>query len=227
MATRKQLQANRENSRKSTGPRSMAGKSIASKNSLKHGLLSQTIILPDENPEEFQELSYELGQYFQPIGRLEEELLAMIVADIWRLRRVNRIEASLLTRNIFLEKAERARDRAWDFKISFLPSSEAVSNKRAYRKAQKEAEEATKNATSDSTLIGGAFLQDAEKYNGLQKLSRYETAIQRNLFQMLHQLGQLQARRSKTPGSVPNTLDIEMSRSRTPTIQKLPMIEKP
>ena len=49
MATEKQLKANRANARKSTGPRSMEGKTMASKNSLKHGLLSQEIILQNED----------------------------------------------------------------------------------------------------------------------------------------------------------------------------------
>jgi len=218
MATEKQLQANRANARKSTGPRSMDGKSMASKNSLKHGLLSKEILLQNEDPAEFQALSYQLCQYLEPIGRLEEELLNMIVADLWRLRRINRMEASILTINIFLEKAKRAEDRASSFENDFLPSFAGISNKREYDKAQKEAEEATKKATSDSTLIGGAFLQDATNYNGILKLSSYGTAIQRNLFRTLQQFDQLQGRRSRTPGSAPGTLDIEMSRSQPPAI---------
>ena len=211
MATRKQLKANQDNARKSTGPRSVAGKFMASKNSLKHGLLSRTIILPNENQDEFQELSYELGQSFQPIGRLEEELLAMMVDDIWRLRRVSRIEASILTRNIFLEKAKRAEDRAWSFINGFLPSPESISNKGAHRKARKEAEEATKKATSDATLIGAAFLHDANNDDGMLKLSRYETAIKRNLFRTIQEFDQLQEKRESIPE--PDTIDIEMSPS--------------
>jgi len=211
MATRKQLKANQDNARKSTGPRSVEGKLMASKNSLKHGLLSRTIILPNENQDEFQELSYELGQSFQPIGRLEEELCAMMVTDIWRLRRVNNIEASILTRNIFLEKAKRAEDRADSFINSFLPSSESISNKGAHRKAQKEAEEATKKATSDATLIGAAFLHDANNDDGMLKLSRYGTAIKRNLFRTIQEFDQLQEKRTSI--AAPDTIDIEMSPS--------------
>ena len=38
MATQKQIEANRRNARKSTGPRSASGKKRASRNALKHGL---------------------------------------------------------------------------------------------------------------------------------------------------------------------------------------------
>lgn len=38
MATQKQISANRENAKRSTGPRTRAGKKQSSKNSLKHGL---------------------------------------------------------------------------------------------------------------------------------------------------------------------------------------------
>lgn len=94
-------------------------------------------------------------------------------------------------------------------------------------KAEKDVEEATKQATSDSALMGGAFLQDVEKYNGILKLSRYGTAIQRDLFRTRQQLDQSQARRSRTPDSSPGTLDIELSQSQTSTIQKPPKIKKP
>ena len=49
MVTGKQLAANRRNALKSTGPRSAAGKDVASKNALKHGLLSSQPVMDDES----------------------------------------------------------------------------------------------------------------------------------------------------------------------------------
>jgi hypothetical protein len=60
VATQKQIQANRLNSRKSTGPRTLQGKSIVSMNSLRHGMRASAIALPDENEERFQPLCDEL-----------------------------------------------------------------------------------------------------------------------------------------------------------------------
>jgi hypothetical protein len=44
MATDRQIEANRRNAQKSTGPRSASGKNLSSKNSYKHGLSTQTSI---------------------------------------------------------------------------------------------------------------------------------------------------------------------------------------
>lgn len=48
MATEKQIQANRNNAKKSTGPRTEKGKARVSQNALKHGLLARDAILPGE-----------------------------------------------------------------------------------------------------------------------------------------------------------------------------------
>ena len=52
MATEKQIQANRNNAKKSTGPRTEQGKAASSQNALKHGLLARDAVLPGEDPAE-------------------------------------------------------------------------------------------------------------------------------------------------------------------------------
>lgn len=57
MATRKQIRANRKNARKSTGPKTEAGKAASSTNALSHGLAAaETVVLPEEEPEDFERL---------------------------------------------------------------------------------------------------------------------------------------------------------------------------
>jgi hypothetical protein len=56
MATRSQIDANRRNAPKSTGPRTPEGKSQSSANALKHGLAAGFRVLQAENQEEFDEL---------------------------------------------------------------------------------------------------------------------------------------------------------------------------
>jgi len=78
MATEKQLQANRQNALKSTGPKSSIGKMIASRNSTKHGFYSTSVLLPSEDPEEF--LSFARGCLgLLPCGVREEELVKTII----------------------------------------------------------------------------------------------------------------------------------------------------
>ncbi|MGA2497773.1 MAG: hypothetical protein ABSH20_08535, partial [Tepidisphaeraceae bacterium] len=45
--------ANRLNAQKSTGPRTAAGKAKSALNALKHGLTSQSPLLPTENPADY------------------------------------------------------------------------------------------------------------------------------------------------------------------------------
>jgi hypothetical protein len=50
MSTDRQFEANRSNARKSTGPRSAAGKARAGENALKHGLVAATSFSPARTP---------------------------------------------------------------------------------------------------------------------------------------------------------------------------------
>ena len=66
----KQLKANRENSRKSTGPKSSKGKAIVSTNAIRHGLLSNIMVIRDKTMEEFEGFSQALIKSLQPKGAL-------------------------------------------------------------------------------------------------------------------------------------------------------------
>ena len=57
MSTQKQIDANRRNAQKSTGPRSAAGKSASASNSLKTGLYSRSQVIVGEDPAKLQALS--------------------------------------------------------------------------------------------------------------------------------------------------------------------------
>lgn len=85
---------NRTNALKSTGPKTKEGKAIASQNSLRHGLLSQELILKDESFEDFDCLRENLYLSLNPMGTLEEVLVEKIVSAAWRFRRLIKVEKS-------------------------------------------------------------------------------------------------------------------------------------
>ena len=95
MTSDRQAEANRQNADKSTGPRAPEGKAAVRLNALKHGLLSQEVLLPDENEEALQELGERLRSELQPVGELENLLVDRILSLIWRLRRLGRVEAGI------------------------------------------------------------------------------------------------------------------------------------
>ena len=61
MATKKQIKANRRNSKKSAGPKTPEGKAAVAQNASKHGLTSRNLVLSDEDAGAFMELRVELS----------------------------------------------------------------------------------------------------------------------------------------------------------------------
>jgi len=89
------LKANRENSKKSTGPRTLRGKAYSRRNALKHGLFARQFmdfISQLEDPEEWEELLNGLWVQYRPIGKAEELEVERAALCWWRLKRVWRYE---------------------------------------------------------------------------------------------------------------------------------------
>jgi hypothetical protein len=95
MASIKQVEANRRNSQKSTGPRTPEGKAAVRLNALRHGLCARTAVLPTENAEEFHQLCADLETEWQPQGRTEQYLLEQMAVSQWKAARAGRMELSL------------------------------------------------------------------------------------------------------------------------------------
>jgi hypothetical protein len=87
MASAAQIEANRLNARKSTGPRTPEGKAKAAQNAIKHGLFAREGVIRGEDREEFEVHREMLLEQLNPAGPLEGILAARIVDLTWRLRR--------------------------------------------------------------------------------------------------------------------------------------------
>jgi hypothetical protein len=103
MASRKQIEANRRNARRSTGPRTDKGKAVSRCNAAKHGLLSRQVVAHGywmhESAEDFAALCQEFHRSLAPAGPLEEMLVNQIVSATWRLRRARTAEAGEIAVN--------------------------------------------------------------------------------------------------------------------------------
>jgi len=100
MTTKKQIQANRENAKHSTGPRTNEGKQRCSQNHLKHGLRSRHPVIPGEDPAEYQHKLETLRADIRPLNALDDDLVEQIADTSWRLKRLSHIEAAIDRRRI-------------------------------------------------------------------------------------------------------------------------------
>ena len=88
---------NRQNAQNSTGPRTDQGKQRASRNSLRHGLTARTGVLPSEDPAAFEQHRQNFLDQYQPANAIETQLVQELADTSWRLNRIPRLEAQLLT----------------------------------------------------------------------------------------------------------------------------------
>ncbi len=219
MTSDKKAQANRRNSLKSTGPKTPEGKAAVRHNAMKHGLLSQDVLLPGEDESALRELAGLLRDELQPIGELESLLVDRIIAAHWRLRRLGRVGTGIFLWQQYEEGAERAQQEArtyeGDKRLSdileeindFMPTDEKKREEALSRVRELKAKQGTEPA-----MLGGTFIRDADKTNAFSKLSRYETAIERSLYKALHELQRLQAARGAGSGAPPPmAVDVDVS----------------
>jgi len=89
----KQLDANRQNAQRSTGPRTPEGKAASSRNALTHGLTAQQIVLETESQAEFEEHAAELREEHQPSTPTAHILVDQLIRASWKLRRARIAEA--------------------------------------------------------------------------------------------------------------------------------------
>ncbi len=87
MATERQIQANRANAKKSTGPVTEEGKQASSQNARRHGQLSSCVVLKAESTPLFDDLMDSLIAEFQPQTANETALVETMAVARWKLWR--------------------------------------------------------------------------------------------------------------------------------------------
>ena len=97
MSSAARIRANRRNARKSTGPRTQAGKSVSRMNALKSGIYAQSFVIPGEDPAALTQLSADYAAEFRPITPRQRDLVDALVRNEWLIRRLHRLEADMWT----------------------------------------------------------------------------------------------------------------------------------
>ncbi|MEO8371585.1 MAG: hypothetical protein ABI806_20525 [Candidatus Solibacter sp.] len=96
MATQAQLTANRANAQRSTGPRSVEGKSVSRFNALQHGVDAASIALPGEDPAAYQALVDAYDQTYPLHTVMHRFLVDNLIRADWHKRRLQPLEAGLV-----------------------------------------------------------------------------------------------------------------------------------
>jgi hypothetical protein len=85
MATLKQIQANRLNAQRSTGPRTDAGRAASAQNSRRHGCYSSQVVIEGQDQEQFDLLLDEFMEELQPQTLRERNLVEQMAVEWWHL----------------------------------------------------------------------------------------------------------------------------------------------
>jgi hypothetical protein len=213
MADEGRTAANTANAQLSTGPRSTEGKARVALNALKHGLSGKQVVLPGENPEEFDQFRAAFFNDRAPQRPLEEFLVDRIVMDAWRLRRIYHLEAALYQCEERAAKIRSAHEGVAKYEKNLSMVQEfSIVDPKNYEAHQRATENFEKMVASEPFPPLSQLIDLTEKCAAASaNLERHETARFRSLIKALHELERLQARRAGQPVLAPAAVDIDFN----------------
>jgi len=95
MTSFRQIEANRRNAGKSTGPITEEGKRRSRCNAVRHGLTAETVIGALEDAEDYKAFEAAIIADYDAQSAVERELVLRLASLLWRLRRATIMETGL------------------------------------------------------------------------------------------------------------------------------------
>ena len=95
MTSFRQIEANRRNACKSTGPITEEGKQRSRCNAVRHGLTAETVIGALEDAEDYKAFEAAIIADYDAQSAVERELVLRLASLLWRLRRATTMETGL------------------------------------------------------------------------------------------------------------------------------------
>ena len=95
MTTLRQIEANRRNARRSTGPVTEDGKQRSRCNAVRHGLTAETVISALEDADDYKAFEASVTADYDAQSAVERELVLRLASLLWRIRRATTIETGL------------------------------------------------------------------------------------------------------------------------------------
>jgi hypothetical protein len=202
MTSSRQIEANRLNALKSTGPVSANGKHVARRNALRHGFTAQTVLEPLENPEEYRTFGAAILSEYLPQTPVEQELVHRLALLFWRLRRATSIETGLFRMQgeilrAFRSSRQKTLERRGEETADSLGETDPGPRQGilADGGADEFASESGQGASGPSRDVALSYLRLVNLDNELiDRLSRYEGGLWRQAVQTLFALQALKRR---------------------------------
>jgi hypothetical protein len=199
MTTYRQIEANRRNALKSTGPKTEAGKLSSRCNAVRHGLTAETVIGALEDAEDYKAFEAAIIADYDAQSAVERELVLRLASILWRLRR-----ATIMETGLFEIQAQNLRDyrqtcrlapKSHDVIHALFRPGDSTSLYGVSHSAVSKIE-----SVSDSALsvveFARCFLRLANLPNfALDRLSRYEATLWRQAGRLLYALETLDRRK--------------------------------
>jgi hypothetical protein len=170
MATTEQINANRQNAQKSTGPKTDEGKATASKNAVKHGLFAAEAVIEGENQADYEAYLDNFLAELQPVGMVETMMAARFVCLSWRLKR-----------------AERMHNQAIDKMIEYEVTSPLARQSRKLMCHAQGIPLGDKRYTPGHLPLGRIAWKDFADGRVLDRLILYERRIENSMLRMLRE----------------------------------------
>jgi hypothetical protein len=189
MTTFRQIEANRRNARKSTGPVTEDGKQRSRCNAVRHGLTAETVIGALEDAEGYQAFEATIVADYDAQSAVERELVLRLASLLWRLRRATTMETGLI---------EMQADQIHQFRQTRTvpPDSRSIVHAMFARTRAEASRSSGPEVVDPAADLARCFLRLANLPSyALDRLSRYEAILWRQVSQILLALDALDRRR--------------------------------
>ena len=182
----------------STGPQTEAGKKRSRGNAVRHGLTAETVIVGLEDAEDYKAFELSVTSDFDAQTAVERELVLRLASLLWRLRRAAAIETGLLQiQSEILRETRRAQGIQPRHHNRVLEGIRFAGGVRDGKwSGQGDVDHSQESPQTINAEVGRCFLRLANLDNGaFERLSRYETALWRQVGQVLITLDMLRRTR--------------------------------
>ena len=200
MTSLPQIEANRRNARLSTGPVTEEGKRRSRLNAVRHGLTAETVIDALEDAEDYAAFELAIAAEYDAQSAVERELVLRLASLLWRLRRSTAIESGLfkIQAQHLLQFRQRRLASQNRHKIIDTVHRNAVANENPEDFATGTDSGSASTSTTadpyDDVTQSFVRLSNLPTYP-LDRLSRYEATLWRQVRQILFTLQRLDRRK--------------------------------